>query len=1043
MSERLQHMLSELADPEAEADAGAQLGEAARALLAEADASDEEALTALGHLRGLVVPERSRSRGLALCRELKRLTRGRAHGFRIETLEITIGITRRPLDVVLIPSVFEPEEWGTTFLEGLLRKPADEYAGRVLVELGCGSGWISIALGKFTDLQRIHGLDINPHAPLVSEVNAILNSYDERGAPIYDADRRLLYEKTAFRTSDLLSAFRERGERADIIIGSIPQVPRPDLGPVTAETDARTLYDLSNYTQVQGVYEDRHGLGLIAHALDQAVPCLEAGGQVVFNLAGRPGTRVIERMFTKRGYAPRVIWRSRSQQAADTDISELGELERRTGVDFEFYLRKTSLEPISARTAVSWRAAGGELWHDLLVYEATLRHPRERLALDAALERMGMSDLGRNIDLSTTGGPQLSFALRVARALHRRSRIPYVHEQGSQGLREKLAAYLDKFWGLGTSDDELFLGPTRQATVFALLSALVDPQDTVLLGNDLAELYGPALARAGVVALIANSALDEVVELARGLRPRLVLLRAAAAERRNVRALEALAELGCPVVFDETDELRLLPELYKNELFEFLATRPRGRLLVIAALRDPAIYPELELALVLGPPQLVHKLAAAGEAAYCRISHLAELFITHLVEQALAFHISLGRGQPEAEAPARTGAAEPPRLSARIQMLARLPAFADAGAPEPDRDVIRLDYGENEYPVPRRLVAGVLAGLLEPPQPGLEAALRQAAAAYLAETRGATAGAEDIAVGAGCIPLLAQLCAALQERLGRAPRVVVPSGYYGIFPGVLTLAGGLLRVAPSTAERRFKLLPEDIGDADIALVTHPGNPTGVYYREEELGALAAAAPLLVVDEIYGLLDGREPPAGWFSAARLGGPRVAVLFGLSKEFAAGGLRVGFVACGDHALLELTRSRALTGADRFAMRAAEHLLAVYRRDEIGAPVDPRGRAEVEGYLAGLRQHLGEQRSKLVEALGTLGIQCEGEAGLFLLAAVGDDERFSELLRTGAHLLVNSGAWAGVSGYVRLVYSLDSRRVDEAADRLRRLAGQRFLR
>src|SRR5439155_3122153 len=141
----------------------------------------------------------------------------------------------------------------------------------------------SIALGKFTELDTIWGLDINPHAPLTSELNAILNSYDERGAPIYDAERRLLYEKTSFRTSDLLQVVREGGLRADFIIGSIPQVPRPDLGPVTAETDTQTLYDLSNYTQLQGVYEDRHGLGLIARALDRAVGFLAQGGRGVFN----------------------------------------------------------------------------------------------------------------------------------------------------------------------------------------------------------------------------------------------------------------------------------------------------------------------------------------------------------------------------------------------------------------------------------------------------------------------------------------------------------------------------------------------------------------------------------------------------------------------------------------------------------------------------------------------------------------------------------------------------------------------------------------
>src|SRR5262249_46775875 len=207
---------------------------------------------------------------------------------------------------------------------------------------------------------------------------------------------------------------------------------------------------------------------------------LDRDGRVVFNLAGRPGRAVIERMFTKRGYAPRVVWRSRTRQAADTDIGELAELEKRTGVDFEVYLHQTSIQPVAAPTAVAWRGAGGQLWHDLLVYEAQLVNPRERIALDAALERMGFGDLGRATDLSAANAAQLGFALRVARALHRRPRLPYVHEQGGPALREELAAYLDKFWGLGATAGQLFVGPSRSAGAAGAPAGPVRAPDSVL-----------------------------------------------------------------------------------------------------------------------------------------------------------------------------------------------------------------------------------------------------------------------------------------------------------------------------------------------------------------------------------------------------------------------------------------------------------------------------------------------------------------------------------------------------------------------------------
>ena len=77
------------------------------------------------------------------------------------------------LELFLPPSIFAPEAWAYTFLEGLLQVPQDEYDGKRLVEVGTGSGWICIALAKFTRLARIHGTDLNPHAPWVAALQRV------------------------------------------------------------------------------------------------------------------------------------------------------------------------------------------------------------------------------------------------------------------------------------------------------------------------------------------------------------------------------------------------------------------------------------------------------------------------------------------------------------------------------------------------------------------------------------------------------------------------------------------------------------------------------------------------------------------------------------------------------------------------------------------------------------------------------------------------------------------------------------------------------
>src|SRR5690349_13128381 len=69
--------------------------------------------------------------------------RGGAHPIlRWLPLELSLGERQARLDLLLLPSIFAPEAWGSTFLEGLLRRPLRSYRGAKILELGTGSGWI-------------------------------------------------------------------------------------------------------------------------------------------------------------------------------------------------------------------------------------------------------------------------------------------------------------------------------------------------------------------------------------------------------------------------------------------------------------------------------------------------------------------------------------------------------------------------------------------------------------------------------------------------------------------------------------------------------------------------------------------------------------------------------------------------------------------------------------------------------------------------------------------------------------------------------------
>lgn len=71
---------------------------------------------------------------------------------------------------------------------------------------------------------QVYGLDINPRAVKVSWINLYLNSFDESGQPIYDAEGKTLLDRVEFHESDLLAYCRDRDIKLERIVGCIPQV---------------------------------------------------------------------------------------------------------------------------------------------------------------------------------------------------------------------------------------------------------------------------------------------------------------------------------------------------------------------------------------------------------------------------------------------------------------------------------------------------------------------------------------------------------------------------------------------------------------------------------------------------------------------------------------------------------------------------------------------------------------------------------------------------------------------------------------------------
>ena len=153
---------------------------------------------------------------------------GFAEKYHFSFHNIHLGSEQKKVTLLQLPSIFAPEEWSYTFFEGLSRYSRNDFKAKTVIELGCGNGWISIALAMISPLKIIYGLDINPRAITCAKINTFLNGLDHDGAVVDSGKFPPLWERIEFHVSDLLKAMIDKDIVADTIIGCIPQVLAPD-----------------------------------------------------------------------------------------------------------------------------------------------------------------------------------------------------------------------------------------------------------------------------------------------------------------------------------------------------------------------------------------------------------------------------------------------------------------------------------------------------------------------------------------------------------------------------------------------------------------------------------------------------------------------------------------------------------------------------------------------------------------------------------------------------------------------------------------------
>jgi cysteine-S-conjugate beta-lyase len=373
--------------------------------------------------------------------------------------------------------------------------------------------------------------------------------------------------------------------------------------------------------------------------------------------------------------------------------------------------------------------------------------------------------------------------------------------------------------------------------------------------------------------------------------------------------------------------------------------------------------------------------------------------------------------------------------------LLRRRAFNLRWAQQP-ADVIPLTAADPDFPVcpavQEQLVRYVREGVMSYVPPEGLPEFRAAVASWMQATRGMDTKPDDVFATDSAASAMA-----LVARASLAPgeEVLIPDPVDFLFQHSVERAESVPVCVPVTRET---VAEEFVAAAESRLsprtrmlwLCNPHNPLGVVYPRAWLLKVAEWAMSrglrLVSDEIWS--DIVYPPYNHVALASLS-PEIArctvTVYGFSKSFALGGLRVGFVVCSDPEWHKQIIAASDAESTVYGVSVLSQVAAVAALEH--------GR----DWLAAFVRHLEGQRDYAAARLKKWpGVTVDAPQGTYVIfpdvrSLTDDAERLCEQLHQQARVALVPGAarWfgPGARGHLRLCFATSRRILEQAFDRL----------
>ncbi|XP_019056463.1 PREDICTED: methionine S-methyltransferase-like, partial [Tarenaya hassleriana] len=995
---------------------------------------------------------------------------------------------RKKLTMMVIPSIFIPEDWSFTFYEGLNRHPDTIFKDKTVAELGCGNGWISIAIGAKWLPSKVYGLDINPRAVKISWINLYLNALDENGQPVYDDEKKTLLDRVEFYESDLLGYCRENKIQLERIVGCIPQIlnPNPDAMSkmITENASEEFLYSLSNYCALQGFVEDQFGLGLIARAVEEGIAVIKPTGIMIFNMGGRPGQAVCRRLFERRGIRVTQLWQTKILQATDTDISALVEIERNSPHRFEFFMGLSGDQPICARTAWAYGKAGGRISHALSVYSCQLRQPNQVKIIFDFLQN-GFEDISSSLDLSfedeAVADEKIPFLAYLASVLKTSSYFPFEPPAGSKRFCSLISGFMRTYHRIPINQDNIVVFPSRAVAIESALRlfsprlAIVDEHLTRHLPRSwltslaIKDTSGEA-SEDQLTVIEAPHQSDLMIELIRKLKPQVVITGMAQFEvitsSSFVHLLDVTREIGSRLFLDISDHFELSSLPASNGVLKYLAENPMpSHAAIVCGLVKNKVYSDLEVAFIISEDSgICEAFSKTVEVLEGHTAIISQYYYGCLFHELLAFQLTDRRPQAE-RGSEKINSGEIIGFSSSAVSVLKDAELSVAGME--NSSMIHMDVDQNFLPIPRSVKAAIFESFVRQNISEAEVDVTPSIKQFVHSTYGFPTGRSTGFIYADCSQALFNklvLCCA-QE----GGTFCLPAGSNGIYmASAKFLRANVMNILTEskdgfkvTAKALSKVL-ETVKKPWVCISGPTVNSTGMIYSNEEMEVLlstcAKFGARVIIDTSFSGLEYNSTSWGKWNLENILSKlhssihpsfSVSLLGCLSLNLLSGALKLGYVVLAQSLVDAFHTLPGLSKPHSTVKYAIKKLLAL-KEEKAGELLNSIAENvnTLESRSKRLKEVLENSGWEVLCPLGGISMVAKPKAYLNKTVKVKqqmpkpgespieqevklEDSNIRDAFLKHTGICINSGTWTGIPGYCRFSFALEDSEFEKAIE------------